>query len=147
MTNSPASWNDQVIAEFRANNGTVGRFGRNLVLIHQIGAKTGEERVAPARAIRDGHDSWLVAASKGGAPENPAWYYNLIAHPDVRIETPDDGTVAVHAEVLQGAERDEAWERFKEASPGFRDYEQRTSRTIPVLALRRRTDQNGGQTG
>jgi len=137
MTNSASSWNDQVIAEFRANNGSVARFGRNLVLIHHIGAKTGAERVAPARAIRDDPDTWLVAASKGGAPDNPAWYHNLVAHPDVRIETPDDGTVAVHAEVLRGTERDEAWERFKEASPGFRDYEQKTSRTIPVLVLRR----------
>jgi deazaflavin-dependent oxidoreductase (nitroreductase family) len=140
MANSPSNWNDQVIAEFRANNGSVGRFGRNLVLIHHIGAKTGTERVSPARAIRHDPDSWLVAASKGGAPDNPAWYHNLIAHPDVRIETPDDGTVAVHAEVLRGAQRDEAWERFKEASPGFRDYEQRTNRTIPVLILRRRTE-------
>jgi deazaflavin-dependent oxidoreductase (nitroreductase family) len=143
MTNSPSSWNDQVIAEFHANNGTVARFGRNLVLIHHRGAKSGTERVAPARAIRHDPDSWLVAASKGGAPDNPGWYYNLIAHPDVQIETPDDGTVAVHAEVLQGAERDEAWERFKEASPGFRDYEERTSRVIPVLMLRRRVEQSG----
>lgn len=140
MANSPSSWNDQVIAEFHANNGAVARFGRDLVLIHHIGAKTGAERIAPARAIRDDPDSWLVAASKGGAPENPAWYYNLVANPDVRIETPDDGTVAVRAEVLRGAERDAAWERFKEASPGFRDYEQKTSRTIPVLVLRRRTE-------
>lgn len=140
MTSSPSSWNDQVIAEFRANNGSVTRFGRNLVLIHHIGAKTGVERVAPARAIRDDPDTWLVAASKGGAPDNPAWYHNLIAHPDARIETPDDGTVAVHAEELHGTERDDAWERFKEAAPGFRDYEQKTSRTIPVLVLRRRSE-------
>ena len=143
MTNSPSSWDDQVIAEFRSNNGTVARFGRHLVLIHHIGAKTGAERVAPARAIRVDRDSWLVAASKGGAPDNPRWYYNLVANPDVRIETPDDGTVAVHAEVLRGAERDEAWERFKEASAGFRDYERKTSRIIPVVVLRRRTEQEG----
>jgi len=141
MTNSASSWNDQVIAEFRANNGSVARFGRNLVLIHHVGAKTGAERVAPARAIRDDPDTWLVAASKGGAPDNPAWYHNLVAHPDVRIETPDDGTVAVHAEVLRGTDRDEAWERFKEASPGFRDYEQKTTRTIPVVRFHRRAEQ------
>ena len=144
MATSPSNWNDQVIAEFRANNGTVARFGRNLVLIHHLGAKTGAERVAPARAIRDDADSWLVAASKGGAPDNPGWYHNLIANPDVRIETPDDGIVEVHAEVLQGAERDEAWERFKEAAPGFRDYEQKTTRTIPVLVLRRRAEKGAG---
>jgi deazaflavin-dependent oxidoreductase (nitroreductase family) len=143
MADGPESWNDRIIAEFRANNGSVERFGRHLVLIHHVGAKSGKERVAPARAIRDDRDTWLVAASKAGAPDNPGWYYNLIAHPDVRIETPDDGTVAVHAEVLQGAERDDAWERFKEAAPGFRDYEQKTTRRIPVVVLRRA----GAQTG
>jgi deazaflavin-dependent oxidoreductase (nitroreductase family) len=90
-------------------------------------------------AIRDGDDAWLVAASKGGAPENPAWYHNLLANPDAEIETPDDGTVAVHAVDLHGQERDDAWERFKQRSEGFRSYEQRTSRTIPVLRLTRRT--------
>ncbi|HEY8318357.1 MAG TPA: nitroreductase/quinone reductase family protein [Amnibacterium sp.] len=141
MASSPSSWNDQVIAEFRANNGTVQRFGRDLVLIHHIGAKSGEQRIAPARAVRDGADAWLVAASKAGAPDNPAWYHNLVAHPDVQIETPDDGMVPVRAEVLQGGERDEAWERFKEAAPGFRDYEQKTTRTIPVVRFHRRTDE------
>jgi len=141
MASSPSSWNDQVIAEFRANNGTVHRFGRDLVLIHHIGARSGEQRIAPARAVREGADAWLVAASKAGAPDNPAWYHNLVAHPDVQIETPDDGTVDVRAEVLSGSERDEAWERFTAAAPGFRDYEQRTTRTIPVVRLHRRTDQ------
>jgi len=141
MASSPSSWNDQVIAEFRANDGTVQRFGRGLVLIHHIGAKTGEQRIAPARAFREGPDAWLVAASKAGAPDNPAWYHNLVAHPDVEIETPDDGTVAVHAEVLRGDERDEAWERFTEDAPGFRDYEQKTTRTIPVIRFHRRSAQ------
>ena len=141
MASSPSSWNDQVIAEFRANDGTVQRFGRGLVLIHHIGARSGEQRIAPARAVREGADAWLVAASKAGAPDNPAWYHNLVAHPDVQIETPDDGTVDVRAEVLSGSERDEAWERFTAAAPGFRDYEQKTTRTIPVVRLQRRTDQ------
>ncbi len=139
MANSASSWNDQVIAEFRAQGGTVSQFGRALVLIHHVGARTGTERIAPVMALRQDRDSWLVAASKAGAPDNPGWYYNLVANPDVTIEAPDDGTVAVHAEVLQGAERDEAWDRFKQAAPGFQDYEQKTTRTIPVLALQRRS--------
>jgi deazaflavin-dependent oxidoreductase (nitroreductase family) len=141
MTDSASSWNDQVIAEFRAPGGTVSRFGRALVLIHHIGAKSGTERIAPAMALRQDPDSWLVAASKAGAPDNPGWYHNLVANPDVTIETPDHGTVAVHADLLQGADRDEAWERFKQAAPGFEAYEQKTTRTIPVLALRRRNQQ------
>jgi deazaflavin-dependent oxidoreductase (nitroreductase family) len=93
--------------------------------------------VSPVAAIPDG-DAWLVAASKGGAPDNPGWFHNLLAHPDVEIETPDDGTVAVRATQLLGAERDAAWARFTARSEGFRSYEQRTARTIPVLRLARR---------
>jgi deazaflavin-dependent oxidoreductase (nitroreductase family) len=130
-------WNARIIDEFRANGGSVGNFGRSLVLLHHVGAKSGTDRVSPVMGLRDG-DGWLIAASKAGAPENPAWFHNLIAHPDVEIETPDDGTVAVRADVLHGAERDQAWARFTAASDGFRQYEQRTSRIIPVVRLTRR---------
>lgn len=132
--------NRRIIDEFRANQGTVTStpFGRSLILLHHVGAKTGTERVNPVMHLRQGPDTWLVAASKAGQPENAAWYHNLIAHPDTLIETPDDGTVAVHVTDLKGEERDKAWARFTAASPGFRAYEQRTTRTIPVLALTRR---------
>lgn len=132
--------NRQIIDEFRANGGTVSSrpFGRSLVLVHHIGAKSGIDRTTPVMHIRQDDDTWLIAASKAGMPENPAWYYNLLAHPDTVIETPDDGEVPVTVTDLAGAERDAAWARFTEASPGFRAYEQRTTRTIPVLALTRR---------
>src|SRR4051794_13463038 len=135
-----SDWNQQIIDEFRANGGDVQTmgFGKGLVLLHHRGARTGTERVSPVAGIRVDADTWLAAASKGGAPENPAWFHNLLAHPDVEIETPDDGTVPVHATQLVGAERDTAWDRFKERSAGFASYEQRTSRTIPVLRLTRR---------
>ncbi|MEN0129614.1 MAG: nitroreductase/quinone reductase family protein [Brevundimonas sp.] len=135
-----SDWNESIIEEFRANGGTVetAGFGRGLVLLHHLGAKTGTERVSPVAAIRDTDDTWLIAASKGGAPTNPAWFHNLLAHPDVSIETPDDGTVDVRAEQLLDADRDAAWERFKQRSAGFASYEAKTTRTIPVLALRRR---------
>ena len=140
MTNRYTDWNQQIIDEFRSNGGDVSSrgFGRNLVLLHNVGAKSGVERVSPVMAIRENSDTWLIAASKAGAQENPAWYHNLLAHPDVTIETPDDGTVDVHADALTGPTRDAAWARFLAKSPGFHQYEQRTSRTIPVLALRRR---------
>lgn len=132
-------WNKAVIDEFRANDGTVSHgFGRGLVLLHHTGAKTGTARVSPVMGIPSGDDTWFVAASKAGAPENPAWFHNLLAHPDVTIEVPGGETVAVHAEQLQGAERDAAWELFKQRSDGFRQYEEKTSRVIPVVALRRR---------
>lgn len=145
MTNTHGGWNDQIIAEFRANGGDVSSrgFGRNLVLVHHIGAKSGTERVAPVMGIHADADTWLIAASKAGAPENPSWYHNLRAHPDVFIETPDEGTVPVHAEALTGADRDAAWARFTAISPGFRQYEQKTTRTIPVLALRRTKPADG----
>jgi deazaflavin-dependent oxidoreductase (nitroreductase family) len=88
--------------------------------------------------IRTSEDTWLIAASKAGADDNPAWYHNLLAHPDVTIETPDDGEVAVTARDLGGDERDAGWARFTAASPGFSQYEERTPRTIPVLELRKR---------
>jgi deazaflavin-dependent oxidoreductase (nitroreductase family) len=135
-----SDWNQQIIDEFRSNGGAVETmgFGKGLVLLHHRGARTGTERVSPVAGIPDGEGAWLVAASKGGAPENPAWFHNLLAHPDVEIETPDDGTVPVRATQLTGAERDAAWARFTARSEGFRSYEQRTARTIPVLRLARR---------
>lgn len=135
-----ADFNQQVIDEFRANGGDVAiaGFGRSLVLLHHSGAKSGVERVTPVMALpTDDGTGWLIAASKAGAPDNPAWYHNLLAHPDTVIETPE-GEVAVHADDLVEAERDAAWARFTAASEGFRQYEQRTNRTIPVLVLRRR---------
>ena len=129
-------WNQQIIDEFRANGGTVQTmgFGRGLVLVHHLGARTGTERISPMANIRNEDGSRLVAASKGGAPDNPDWYHNLLAHPDVRIETPD-GEERVHVTELKGAERDAAWERFKQMSDGFAAYEQTTDRVIPVLRL------------
>ena len=131
------SFNDRIVAEFRANDGEVAGFGRSLILVHHVGAKSGTERVSPVMGIRDDQDTWLIAASKAGAPQNPAWYHNLLANPDARIETPDDGEVAVRVRELMGAARDAAWARFTARSSGFRDYETKTTRTIPVLALTR----------
>lgn len=133
------NWNEPIIAEFRANDGTVTSrgFGSSLVLLHHIGAKSGVERVSPVMKIADG-DGWLVAASKAGADDHPAWYHNLLAHPDIVVELPGEGEVPVHVEELKGAERDAGWAKFKEASPGFQSYEARTTRTIPVLKLHRR---------
>lgn len=135
-----ADWNDTIIEEFRANGGTVttAGFGRSLVLVHHTGARSGEERVAPLMGLHPSDDVWLIAASAAGAPKHPAWFFNLVAHPDTEIETPDDGTVAVHARVLEGEERDAGWARFTSASEGFKGYEKKTSRVIPVLELRRR---------
>ena len=139
MSDQFNDWNQRIIDTFRANAGEVPQFGRSLVLVHHIGAKSGLERVSPVMALRDGDDTWLIAASKAGAPENPAWYHNLRANPEAEIETPD-GVVLVRAEELVGADRDAAWSRFTAVSTGFKEYEAKTTRTIPVLALKRRTE-------
>ncbi|MCM6761293.1 nitroreductase family deazaflavin-dependent oxidoreductase [Rathayibacter sp. ZW T2_19] len=135
-----ADFNETIIEEFRANGGTVttAGFGRSLVLLHHLGARSREERVSPLMALHPSADVWLLAASAAGAPKHPAWFHNLVAEPDAAIETPDDGTVPVRARVLEGAERDAGWRLFTDASEGFAGYERRTTRVIPVVELARR---------
>ena len=99
------NFNQQVIAEFRANRGRVVRaagFGRSLVLLHTEGARSGQERINPVLARRDG-DDWLITASAAGARQHPAWFINLRAHLNTVIET-GDGVVPVAAEELTGDE-------------------------------------------
>lgn len=127
--------NDKIIAEFRANDGKVGgQFeGAPLVLVHHTGAKSGTERVTPMMYRPEG-DGFAIFASKAGAPDNPAWYHNLVANPDTQIEVGTE-TVDVTARVTEGTERDVIWEGQKAEYPGFADYEKATDRVIPVLVL------------
>jgi len=135
-----SSFNDTVIAEFRANGGRVDSagFGRSLVLLHTRGAKSGLERVNPAMSLRDG-DAWLVVASAAGARRDPAWAVNLRAHPEVDIEVPgEDGVqvVPVTAEELDGAAYDAAFARFVQRSSAFAHYQERAAgRRLPVVRL------------
>lgn len=128
-------FNERVIAEFRANRGKVGgNFeGAPLLLLHSVGARSGETRVNPMMYLQDG-DRFLVFASKAGADTNPDWYHNLLARPDARIEVGDD-TFEVRAEELTGAEREEKYAEQAALYPGFADYQEQTSRVIPVFAL------------
>ncbi|HEU0256688.1 MAG TPA: nitroreductase/quinone reductase family protein [Microbacteriaceae bacterium] len=138
MAEDPREWNRSIIEEFRSGGGTTRIFGRNLVLLHHRGAKTGTERVTPLIARHPDPSTWLLSASANGAPHNPAWYHNLVAHPDdVQIETPDDGTVPVRAEDLSGPAREKAWAQFVSFSDRYTGYQEKTTRTIPVLALHR----------
>ncbi|MDG6983876.1 MAG: nitroreductase family deazaflavin-dependent oxidoreductase [Nitrososphaerota archaeon] len=129
------SWNDGVIEEFRKNHGKVGGpfKGAPILLIHHVGARTGIARVNPVMYLKDGA-RYLVFASKGGAPHNPGWYYNLMAHPDVEIEVGDD-KVPVLAEEVKGEERDRLYGRQASLYPQFADYQKKTDRTIPVVAF------------
>ena len=132
-------FNDRVIAEFRANGGRVdiGGFGTKLVLIHSIGARSGVERVNPALSLKDATGR-LVIASSAGRPDNPAWYHNLRAHPDITIETPE-GAEQVTAVELDGEQYDAAWRRFDAESLAFAEYQQSAgSRRLPIFWLQRR---------
>src|ERR1700753_4307405 len=133
MTND--DFNESNIAEFRANHGRVGgQFeGAPLVILHTVGAKSGDPRTNIMMYQADG-ERYLVFASYAGADQNPAWYWNLKANPDARIEV-GDKIIDVHATELEGKERDEKYARQAESYPGFADYETRTSRVIPVGAL------------
>ena len=130
-----SNWNEQIIQEFRDNQGKVGGpfAGTPMILIHHLGAKSGTERVNPLAYLPDG-DDMVIAASKGGAPTNPDWYHNLKAHPRITVEVGTD-TFTVDATEETGAERDELWRRLVEMRPGFGDYETKTSRVIPMFRL------------
>jgi deazaflavin-dependent oxidoreductase (nitroreductase family) len=132
-----SDWNRQTIEEFRANKGKVGGFweGKPLLLITTTGAKSSQHRTTPTMYMRDG-DRMLIFASKGGAPTHPAWYHNLVAHPQVTVEVGTE-TYEATATVLQGAERDRFYDRQAQLYPQFGEYQTRTNRKIPVIALER----------
>jgi deazaflavin-dependent oxidoreductase (nitroreductase family) len=130
-------FNQRNIAEFRANHGQVGdQFaGSPLLILHTVGARSGAQRVNLMMYLADDdHDRYLVFASKAGSDRNPDWYWNVLAHPDVRIEV-GDNILDVHASELHDAERDAKWAEQAARYPGFGGYQTKTTRTIPVLAL------------
>ena len=109
--------------------------GFNALILTTIGARTGAERTSPVGWFPGPDGSWLIVASAAGAARNPAWYHNIAAHPDnVKIEV-DGRTVAVTAEQLHGAERDQAWQQITTAAPRFGQYQRKTDRELPVIRL------------
>jgi deazaflavin-dependent oxidoreductase (nitroreductase family) len=135
----PRAWNRGIIEEFRANAGKVGGpfEGAPMILIHHKGAKTGTEHVNQLVYQAVGQD-FAIFASKGGAPTDPQWFRNLVAHPEITVEVGTD-TFPVTARILEGSERERVWTRQKEMMPGFGEYEQKTQgiRDIPVILLER----------
>lgn len=129
-------WNTKIIEEFRSNGGKVGgNFeGAPLLLLHTTGAKSGAERVNPMMYLDlDGHR--YVFASKAGADTNPDWYRNLVANPSVRVEVGDE-TYDATASVVTGDDRDRIYSEQSRRYPGFAEYQEKTSRRIPVVELR-----------
>lgn len=130
-----ADFNEQVIAEFRANHGKVGGpfEGAPLLLLHTTGAKSGKQRVSPLMYLPDG-DNYVIFASKAGSDTNPAWYHNLKANPGATIEVGDD-TISVAAQEVTGDARDALYRKQADLYAGFADYERKTTRIIPVVVL------------
>jgi deazaflavin-dependent oxidoreductase (nitroreductase family) len=129
-----SDWNIKVIEEFRANEGRVASFARQpLLLLTHRGAKSGTLRTNPLAYFRDG-DDYVIVASKGGAETNPDWYHNLLSEPRATIEVGTE-QIDVTARPADEDERERLWTKITASNPAFADYEQKTTRTIPVVIL------------
>ena len=131
------AFNQQIIAEFRANGGKVGgQFeGAPMVLLTTTGARSGQPRTSPLVYTTDG-DRVVIIASKGGAPTHPDWYHNLVANPEVTVEIGEE-TYPARASVAQGAERDRIFAGVVALMPNFGEYQKNNPRIIPVVLLER----------
>ena len=125
----------EVVAEFRANGGSVGRFSAPLLLLTTTGRRTGRARTCPM-TYQQHEGAIFVFASKGGFPSNPDWYHNLVSNPEVVVELGTERFDGL-ARVLTGAEREEVFARQVAVLPMFADYQAMTDRQIPVVALDR----------
>lgn len=137
--------NAKVIADFKQHGGKPGGYFRGLpvLLLYTIGAKSGVERLSPLMYLqREAVGPWYIFATDGGAPKNPAWFHNIVAHPDVDIEIGDGTTIEripVRTRVLDGDEHAATFAEQARLFPNFGLYQQMTTReTIPVVELTRR---------
>jgi len=133
---SPREWVRDQVAEYEASGGqranTLRDTGLHIVIFTTRGAKSGRIRKVPVMRVEHNGEYALVA-SAGGAPQNPVWYYNLLAHPDAVMlqDGPEPFDVAVRQ--VSGDERALWWERAVQAYPPYAEYQERTTREIPVF--------------
>jgi deazaflavin-dependent oxidoreductase (nitroreductase family) len=138
MAESNENWNDQIVATFRANAGVVGGpfEGKRLVLLHHVGRRSGQERVAPLVSATDG-DAYVVVGSLGGAPKDPSWVGNIEAGPGETTVEIGDQARRVKTTVVRSTSPE--WERlygiWADYWPATREYEKNTSRKFPVIRL------------
>jgi deazaflavin-dependent oxidoreductase (nitroreductase family) len=111
--------------------------GTTILLLTTTGRKSGDEHTTPLIHRTDGEDRWVIVASKGGAPEHPGWYQNLLAEADATIQVRDE-VIPVHADTAEGEERERLWKSMTEDWPAYEDYKTKTDREIPVVVLTRR---------
>lgn len=131
------TFNQALIAEFRANEGKVsGQFaGRPLLLLSTTGARSGQTRPSPLAYTTDG-EHYVIIASKGGAPTHPDWYHNLVANPIVTVEVGTEQFQA-RATVAEGEERMRLFNQMAARMPGFGEYQRKVERQLPVIVLER----------
>lgn len=130
------NWTESMMADMRAHAGKVteGQLaGYPHLIITTTGRRTGQPRTTVVAYSRDG-SRYVIAATAGGAPKNPAWYHNLVAHPKVTIEV-DGKIVEATTRQTEGEERERLWANHVATLPYFADYPTRTSRVIPVITL------------
>ena len=125
--------NAPIIEEFRANNGNVEGHKFPVLLLTTTGGKTGAKRVSPM-AYQEGDNALYVFASRGGAPNHPHWYLNLVANPDVTVEVGGE-TYEATATSLEGEEHHRIYAKQATDFPQFGEYQEKTDRVIPVVAL------------
>jgi deazaflavin-dependent oxidoreductase (nitroreductase family) len=135
-----SEFTENVIAEFRTNDGHVGGdlAGTQIILIHHIGARTRTERVTPLAYSLQADGRLVVAASNGGSPTHPAWFHNLKAHPTIEVELGAE-TFAALAEEVTGDAHVALWPKLVAASPALGKFQAKTVRRIPLLTLTRCT--------
>ena len=135
-----SDWNEKVIEEFRANEGRVsGPFeGAPMILVHHVGRKSGKRTVTPMMHLQDESDpgTLYVFASMGGAPKHPAWFHNITANPEVTLEVGTE-KFSARASVAEGGERDRLYAQQAAEMPAFNEYQEKTTRRIPVVVLQR----------
>jgi deazaflavin-dependent oxidoreductase (nitroreductase family) len=132
-----SEYNQRVIEEFRANGGKVGGpyEGAPLLLLTTTGARSGRPHTTPVMYLPDG-DRLIVFGTKAGAPTHPDWYHNLRANPTATVEVGPE-RFDVRATITSGEERRRLFDRQAELRPQFAEYEAKTTREIPVIALER----------
>ena len=138
---APGGTNDfnyKIIEELRANEGRVSGLSAAtpMILIHHIGAKSGNERVTPLACTAQGDGRYVIVASNGGSPTHPSWYYNLKANPRIEVEVGTQ-TFTVLAEELEGNARAKLWPKLIAASPSIGEFETKTTRQVPLFVLTR----------
>lgn len=129
------AFNKGVIEQFRANNGQVPDRQHPLILLTTTGAKSGTPRTTPLNYSTDG-DRIIVIASKAASPTHPDWYHNLVAHPKAIVEIGIE-KFAVRAKTAEGEERQRLFDAQAALMPFFAEYQQQTTRQIPVVILER----------